>query len=120
MNTTAKILIAGLIGLIIGLTVALVVAVSRPAQQQHQQSSAEPRATSSQPAGEHLSAQAAPVSTSVPSSAEVRYVGNSRSLKFHRADCEWAQKISERNKVTFRDRAEAVTQGYAPCYVCKP
>lgn len=53
-------------------------------------------------------------------SAESRYVGNLRSKKFHRADCEWATKMSPANRVYFKTREEAVRQGYAPCRVCQP
>lgn len=48
------------------------------------------------------------------------YVGNKSSKKFHRLDCPWAKKISERNRVYFKTREEAIKQGYTPCSVCKP
>lgn len=48
------------------------------------------------------------------------YVGNRRTKVFHRADCEWAQKISLQNRVEFRSRNEAIRAGYRPCRVCKP
>ena len=48
------------------------------------------------------------------------YVGNSKSKKFHYADCRWAGKISPRNIVHFSSRDEAVNQGYVPCKVCQP
>jgi len=50
----------------------------------------------------------------------VKYIGNARSKKFHRPDCEWAQKIAPGNKVEFKTREEAVEAGYVPCKVCKP
>jgi len=48
------------------------------------------------------------------------YVGNSRTLKFHRPDCVWAQRISPANRVYFQTREEAIQQGYIPCKVCNP
>ena len=48
------------------------------------------------------------------------YVGNSRTGKFHYADCQWAGKISPSNRVHFNSRDEAVSQGYVPCKVCHP
>lgn len=48
------------------------------------------------------------------------YVGNKSSKKFHKLDCPWAKKISERNRVYFKTREEAIKQGYIPCSVCKP
>ncbi len=44
-----------------------------------------------------------------------KYVGNSNSKKFHRPDCQWAQKIASQNRVEFRSREEAVKAGYVPC-----
>jgi len=46
------------------------------------------------------------------------YVGNSNSMKFHRADCPWAAKIAPANRVVFKSREEAVAGGYQPCKVC--
>lgn len=48
------------------------------------------------------------------------YIGNKNSKKFHRPDCQWAQKISPANRVYFKTREEAIQQGYVPCKVCKP
>ncbi len=48
------------------------------------------------------------------------YIGNARSLKFHRPDCEWAQKTAPQNRVVFKSRDEAIKQGYQPCKVCQP
>ncbi|MBC7328267.1 thermonuclease family protein, partial [bacterium] len=37
-----------------------------------------------------------------------QYVGNKSSMKFHRLDCPWAKKISERNRIYFKTREEAI------------
>jgi methylphosphotriester-DNA--protein-cysteine methyltransferase len=51
---------------------------------------------------------------------EFKYIGSSFSMKYHRPQCEWAQKISKHNRVTFKGGKEAVAAGYAPCKVCRP
>lgn len=48
------------------------------------------------------------------------YVGNSNTGKFHEPTCRWGQKISEHNKVTFKNRNDAISQGYQPCKICNP
>jgi len=48
------------------------------------------------------------------------YIGNARTKKFHRPECEWAQKIAPYNRVTIKSREEAIKQGYEPCKVCRP
>lgn len=54
-----------------------------------------------------------------PSKAD-GYVGNARTMKLHRFDCEWAKRMSPGNRVEFKSREEAVKQGYSPCLVCQP
>ncbi|HOV80118.1 MAG TPA: stalk domain-containing protein [Bacillota bacterium] len=57
----------------------------------------------------------------VPSvSGEAKYIGNSRTKKFHRPDCRWAGEISPENRVGFKNRDEALAAGYVPCRVCRP
>lgn len=46
------------------------------------------------------------------------YVGNKRSLKFHRQDCRYLP--AEKNRIYFKTREEAINEGYVPCKVCKP
>ncbi|MCL6518322.1 MAG: hypothetical protein K6T99_00650 [Armatimonadetes bacterium] len=46
------------------------------------------------------------------------YVGNKRSLKFHRQDCRYLP--AEKNRTYFKTREEAINEGYVPCKVCKP
>ena len=48
------------------------------------------------------------------------YIGNSNTHKFHLPSCPSCRKISERNKVTFSSRDEAINQGYVPCKNCNP
>lgn len=62
----------------------------------------------------------APVSISNKASTETKYIGNSNYKKFHRPDCQWAQKIAPRNRVEFGRREEAIKAGYQPCKTCKP
>lgn len=48
------------------------------------------------------------------------FIGNLRTKKFHRPDCEWALNINERNRVIFENREEAVRFNYEPCKTCIP
>ena len=58
--------------------------------------------------------------TSSSSSSGATYWASSSSGKFHNPSCEWAQKISSKNKVVFHSRDEAINSGYQPCSVCNP
>jgi micrococcal nuclease len=51
---------------------------------------------------------------------EPYYVGNARSMRFHRPECSSVQGMSEANKVIFNTREEAAFEGYSPCRNCKP
>ncbi|MBC7328626.1 hypothetical protein H5T87_11040 [bacterium] len=53
-------------------------------------------------------------------SAEPYYVGNARTMKFHRPGCSVAQKISPANKVFLQTRNEAIQRGFIPCEICQP
>lgn len=46
------------------------------------------------------------------------FIGNLNSKKFHRANC--SNLPSEKNRIVFEDRQEAIAQGYSPCGNCKP
>ena len=59
-------------------------------------------------------------SSSSSSDSGATYWASSNSNKFHYPSCEWAQKISSRNKVVFHSRSEALNSGYQPCQVCSP
>ena len=48
------------------------------------------------------------------------YIASANSHKFHYPSCRWGKKISDKNKVTFNSRSEAISQGYEPCKVCQP
>lgn len=50
--------------------------------------------------------------------ADGSFIGNKRSLKFHKADCRFMP--AEKNRVYYKTRDEAVNEGYVPCKVCKP
>ena len=54
------------------------------------------------------------------SGAAGTYIGNSNSHKFHYPTCKSVGKMSEKNKVTFSSRDEAINQGYTPCKNCNP
>ncbi len=48
------------------------------------------------------------------------YIGNRRSLRFHRPDCPFGKKISPPNLIRFKTRRHAFWQGYSPCRKCSP
>ena len=49
------------------------------------------------------------------------YVLNTNSMKFHDPNCEWAQKISDRNRADYTgSREDLIAQGYSPCGGCNP
>ncbi|MBR3017044.1 MAG: peptidoglycan-binding protein [Clostridia bacterium] len=48
------------------------------------------------------------------------YVGNRKSHVFHRASCSSALSMSEKNRVAFSSRDEAIAEGYTPCGRCNP
>jgi len=51
---------------------------------------------------------------------EEYYIGNSRSMRFHRPGCRSVELMSDNNKVIFSDPERAYYEGYAPCRNCKP
>lgn len=51
----------------------------------------------------------------VDAKGEVKFIGNSKSMKFHTLTCYAGKKISAKNKVTFDTRKKAVKAGYVPC-----
>ncbi len=48
------------------------------------------------------------------------YIGNSNSMKFHRSTCKEVNRMSEKNKVFFNSRDDAINGGYVGCKVCNP
>jgi hypothetical protein len=75
-----------------------------------------PSGAQSQPTT-YMPAAAQPASSS---GSTALFVGNRTRMTFHRASCEWARKVSVRNKVTFASATDAKNKGYRPCRLCKP
>ncbi len=48
------------------------------------------------------------------------YIGNKRLSALHRPTCKLVDKISDKNRIVFRNRSDAIKIGYIPCKVCKP
>ena len=51
---------------------------------------------------------------------QVAYIGNRRTMKFHRPDCESVADMAEANKVPLGSREDAIRMGYVPCGRCRP
>jgi micrococcal nuclease len=51
---------------------------------------------------------------------EPLYIGNRRSLLFHRPTCHLGQNTAKTNRVQFKSLTDAYLQGYSPCRTCKP
>lgn len=49
-----------------------------------------------------------------------RYIGNRRTLTFHRPTCLYAKSIAASNRIIFRSRKSALKAGYRPCRACRP
>ena len=59
--------------------------------------------------------------TSNSESAELTYVLNVKSRRFHYPECRGVKDMKEENKGEFYgSREDAITQGYKPCGTCKP
>lgn len=54
-----------------------------------------------------------------PRRKEPNVIVNTFSLVYHRPSCEWARKISRRNRLYITED-EARKRGYHPCSVCRP
>lgn len=54
------------------------------------------------------------------SSSSSEYWASAKADKFHTPDCEWAQKISEDNKIVYHSRDDAIADGRVPCGACNP
>ena len=58
---------------------------------------------------------------SIPvSETEKYYIGNKRSTRFHRPNCKYAAQMSDRNKIIFKTKEEALDSCYSPCRFCEP
>lgn len=53
-------------------------------------------------------------------SSSTEYWASAKAEKFHLPDCEWAQKISDSNKIIYQSREDAIEDGKVPCGVCNP
>jgi Adenosine deaminase len=51
---------------------------------------------------------------------ETSYVLNTNSKVFHRPNCASVGKINPKNRIAYKNRANAVKDGYKPCGNCKP
>ena len=51
---------------------------------------------------------------------EAPYIGNSNTMKFHRADCPYISSINPAHRVPLQLRTDALSQGYVPCKRCNP
>ena len=60
------------------------------------------------------------VETPVAPTENTEYIGNKNSKIFHESDCSSVGKMSEKNKIKFSNRQEAVDSGYTPCGSCEP
>ena len=58
--------------------------------------------------------------TSSNDTVQGEYVGNANTHKFHYPTCKSCSEMSEKNKVFFSSRDEAINQGYVPCKRCNP
>lgn len=48
------------------------------------------------------------------------YFGNSKSYRFHRPGCTFAEQIRASNLVKFESRHKAFWEGFSPCKRCRP
>jgi len=53
-------------------------------------------------------------------SASTEFWASEKTDKFHLPDCEWAEKISDTNKIIYDTREDAIADGKKPCSVCNP
>jgi len=60
-----------------------------------------------------------PVISATPSQLG-KYVGSIKSDKYHLPTCKYAEVILKENQIWFDSKAEAVSEGFKPCGVCKP
>ncbi len=51
---------------------------------------------------------------------EPYYIGNRRSMRFHRPCCPLGRQTSKKNRIIFRNKWDAYWYGYFPCKKCNP
>mgnify|MGYP000855193826 CR=1 FL=1 len=56
----------------------------------------------------------------LPVTSQGKYVGSTKSNKYHYPDCRYAKQIQWANEIWFNSKEEAEATGYIPCGVCKP
>ena len=47
-------------------------------------------------------------------------IGNRALNIYHLTNCEWVNRIVNKNRITFRSAFEATSAGYKPCRICSP
>lgn len=57
---------------------------------------------------------------SLPAEDGYQYIGNKKSKRFHLPDCPGVETMSDKNKVFFYSREEAIDAEYIPCGTCNP
>lgn len=50
----------------------------------------------------------------------VVFWASKNATKFHKPNCEWAQKIKDSNKIVYHSREDALNDGREPCGECNP
>lgn len=55
-----------------------------------------------------------------PVRPEPYYVGNRKSLRFHRPSCPYGKKIYKSNRIIFKSRSDACKAGFCRCKKCLP
>ena len=58
--------------------------------------------------------------TVTPPNAEAKYIASKASDKYHLLSCEYAERISEDNRIYYETKIEAEEDGKSPCSVCLP
>ena len=56
----------------------------------------------------------------LPVTSQGKYVGSTKSNKYHHPNCRYAKQIQWANEIWFESKEEAESAGYIPCGVCKP
>lgn len=69
---------------------------------------------------EDLSTYSLQAGESKISADALHYIGNKNSRVFHYATCSGVKNMSEKNKVEFTSREDALDAGYKPCSSCDP
>ena len=69
---------------------------------------------------EEVTADTSTVRSLLLADIDTVYIGNKKSRIFHLASCNSVKDMSEKNKIEFLTRNEAIEKGYKPCNRCKP